>query len=443
MEVMKVSESPNCQSVISYTNSKIHSQKKTKKILTEEEYTEKMEKIITRDFFPDLPKLKAQNAYLDAMAKGDIARIQEIQMAYRLTDSTRSKMQSERSTVFTPATFETPDIKQMDSPSRTEETEVSQSAPTEKLEKSLDQFLNNTTSEDNASFQVVMERSEHAHKQKYPWLYKDEETESKKVTDMLSPPTAAIEFKKPELAMWTYKNKNALMYVPDGVELTAEERLALGRKEIKHKNTHFEGGAPFAGDAHKEAIAEAAALQAKMKEGKVGIDGKEILPEESPQVNGYGFVGTPLPQPGVNDTPLMTWGEIEGTPFRLDGGDTPLPQNLSGQQFKIPQPSARERIAHSLADKVAKKHRKNPSGKSPYQMRSPSCSPMTTQERLLSMSPAARRLACAKLGVQWGSDRALRASYSPSPVRKPSTPLLTPSPVPSSKPKRHKASDFF
>lgn len=54
----------------------------------------------------------------------------------------------------------------------------------------------------------------------------------------------------------------------------------------------------------------------------------------------------------------MTWGEIEGTPFRLDGSDTPLPQNPNGQQFKIPNLSARERIALSLADKVAKKHRK-------------------------------------------------------------------------------------
>lgn len=54
----------------------------------------------------------------------------------------------------------------------------------------------------------------------------------------------------------------------------------------------------------------------------------------------------------------MTWGEIEGTPFRLDGSDTPLPQNPNGQQFKIPNLSAREKIALSLADKVAKKHRK-------------------------------------------------------------------------------------
>lgn len=25
--------------------------------------------------------------------------------------------------------------------------------------------------------------------------------------------------------------------------------------------------------------------------------------------------------PGVGESPLMTWGEIEGTPFRLDAGD--------------------------------------------------------------------------------------------------------------------------
>lgn len=61
---------------------------------------------------------------------------------------------------------------------------------------------------------------------------------------------------------------------------------------------------------------------------------------------------------GVTDTPIMTWGEIEGTPFRLDGSDTPLPQNPNGQQFKIPNLSAREKIALSLADNVAKKHRK-------------------------------------------------------------------------------------
>lgn len=34
------------------------------------------------------------------------------------------------------------------------------------------------------------------------------------------------------------------------------------------------------------------------KQGKVGPDGKELIPQESPKVNGYGFVATPSPAPG-------------------------------------------------------------------------------------------------------------------------------------------------
>lgn len=34
------------------------------------------------------------------------------------------------------------------------------------------------------------------------------------------------------------------------------------------------------------------------KQGKVGPDGKDLLPHESPKVNGYGYVGTPSPAPG-------------------------------------------------------------------------------------------------------------------------------------------------
>ncbi|GFX57532.1 splicing factor ESS-2 homolog [Trichonephila clavipes] len=275
-----------------------------------------------------------------------------------ITKFNNSLMNEQKMIRGSPATFDTPELKRVDSPSRTE-SDVGNSAPvvSEKNHLTLDQFLGETTSEDNASFQSVMEKSDARHQQKYPWLYKNEEEEQKKVTDMLALSTEP-EFKKPEPVTWAYKNRNALMYVPDGAPLTIEERLAQGHREIHHSGTRFENGAPFAADAHKEAIVEAAAHHAKLKEGRVGIDGKEIQPQESPQVNGYGFVGTPLPQPGAGDTPILTWGEIEGTPFRLDGGDTPLPQTPSGQQFKMPQPSARERIAHSLADKVAKKHRK-------------------------------------------------------------------------------------
>lgn len=53
----------------------------------------------------------------------------------------------------------------------------------------------------------------------------------------------------------------------------------------------------------------------------------------------------------------MTWGEIDGTPFRLDGSDTPVRPGLPGPVFKIAEPPLRERLAHSLADKVNEKNR--------------------------------------------------------------------------------------
>ena len=54
----------------------------------------------------------------------------------------------------------------------------------------------------------------------------------------------------------------------------------------------------------------------------------------------------------------MTWGEIEGTPFRLDGSDTPLTGGSSrGPVFKIPDVPRRDRLLHELAEKTSKAHR--------------------------------------------------------------------------------------
>lgn len=60
---------------------------------------------------------------------------------------------------------------------------------------------------------------------------------------------------------------------------------------------------------------------------------------------------------GVNESPLMTWGEIEGTPFRLDGGDTPIRTTLQGPSFRIPEPPKREKLALALAEKAGERHR--------------------------------------------------------------------------------------
>ncbi|XP_067145459.1 splicing factor ESS-2 homolog [Centruroides vittatus] len=451
----------------------------SKNILDEETYTKELENIIEKDFFPDLPKLKAQIEYLDALQTNDAVKLREIQVKY--CPKSNRPGTSLSSLCNTPSTFETPISKCNKSPERIRDDENNdeelESKNKEEKKVSLDEFLQKYTSEDNASFEVIKKEAEKQHKQKYPWLYKDEYEENSKLRTLLAIPPN--ERKEKDLALWSYRNMNALMYVPDGCELTPEEKLKYAKQqEVVHVNSRYQTP-PFNDQINKAVIAEAASVQAKMKEGKVGIDGKEILPDESPKINGYSFVATPSPAPGVCESPLMTWGEIEGTPFRLDGSNTPLPQNVGGPQFKIPDLPARERIALSLADKVAKQHRtkkREAMQRVHSTLLSPSNfrtnTPKTPVERLNSMSPAAQQLACSKLGINRGTDKALRASYSPSPIHSSSrekTPLHTPSPTISSRstpvsserlkktapeeisltdnllklPKRPKASDFF
>jgi hypothetical protein len=46
-----------------------------------------LEKIIERDFFPDLPRLRAQNEYLTAVAENDFEKMQEVCKKYKVGDT--------------------------------------------------------------------------------------------------------------------------------------------------------------------------------------------------------------------------------------------------------------------------------------------------------------------------------------------------------------------
>lgn len=132
------------------------------------------------------------------------------------------------------------------------------------------------------------------------------------------------------------RNSKCFICVVSGVELSEAEMTELKKgksREIIHENTRFQIS-PWNQSKSTEQIKQAASMKAMACYGKIGHDGKEVTPLESPKINGYGFVGTPSPAPGVEDSPLMTWGEIESTPFRLDGSDTPL-TSAGGPTFKV------------------------------------------------------------------------------------------------------------
>lgn len=166
---------------------------------------------------------------------------------------------------------------------------ITDNAETDKSSLSLDQFLNRYESEDDSSFTEMLVKSKEMHDRKHSWLH-DKEQEYAKLTsgDKLALPGSE---RRAGLNSWTYTAKNSLMYVPDGVESSAVEKVqkVTRNREIVHPNTRlppqFVNKCQHNLDHTK-----------KPPQEKVGVDGK-ILSVET-EINGYGFLSTPQIQPG-------------------------------------------------------------------------------------------------------------------------------------------------
>ncbi|XP_078681046.1 splicing factor ESS-2 homolog [Branchiostoma floridae x Branchiostoma belcheri] len=407
--------------------------KPPKKVLDEDTYVKDLETIIQRDFFPDLTKLKAQQEYLQAVESNDHQKMRELAIKYgssRLTSRQHTETPGAPGE-YTPATFETPDVESsrgQDSPT-SHHTAVNHSQEGEEplgkkakqdTDLPLDKYLAKNTSEDNASFGTIMEVTEDKNRQRHSWLYdaeKEHAEKQKEILQLKGPEQLAIEGSTSSVDTWSYKAKNALMYYPEGTE--SGEDVFKKPREILHKNTRLVR-TPFDSDVAKSRLQQVAGANAQIKRGKIGHDGKEILPEDTPKVNGFGFVATPSPAPGVDESPMMTWGEIEGTPFRLDGSDTPAPSSTPG--FKINEPRKREKLARGLVEKIGKSHRakKEEALKrmtASFASPTPTFGSLKSMDRLNTMSPAAQRLINRASSRRSKTDKALRASYSPSPAR--------------------------
>lgn len=177
-----------------------------------------------------------------------------------------------------PATFETPqlNVDGSDTPfsrisgqsRRSNTSKTSSNAPSDG--HSLDSFLSTYTSEDNNSFQELIESADKRLRQKFSVLYNAEKDTALAIANSLTVPSIEQQFQPIEgpksvctlhlprhmsisckqfsiilfhlqLETWTYRNKNFIMFVPDGVDLTREEKLEMAKQkqEIDYSNTRM------------------------------------------------------------------------------------------------------------------------------------------------------------------------------------------------------------
>lgn len=185
-------------------------------------------------------------------------------------------------------------------------------------EMSLNKFLNKFTSEDNASFEQIQEESSRKHLEKMAFLSRDSELHNQRVENSLALPSMESQVLSKanqsnnesgdRLISWRYSNKNTVMFDPEGAALTKEETSKLRLTQtIDYKNTRL-NLKPFNVISNKSSIT--AQAQNVLKHGKIGVDGKEMNLNITPNVNGFKFVpSTPnLASENLPDSPLMTWG---------------------------------------------------------------------------------------------------------------------------------------
>ncbi|KAD3066617.1 hypothetical protein E3N88_34497 [Mikania micrantha] len=420
-------------------------------VLDEDTYVAAIEKIIQRDFFPDVPKLRDRLDWLEATRTGDPMLIRDAQLKIIERRSgkgidTEGKIRTPGSTFFrntTPLELDrTPGTDRFvkDELLDAKELLVKDDGSVDTDSLSLDEFFRRYTSEDNDSFSKLIEKVNKNKRLRYEFLLEGENRDKGLIEgskrDRITDGYGTSDQPLATLDGWKYTAKNLLMYHPADrgeAPLTQEERanrLKQMTKEISKTNTRFHGKMVDYSPKEDDEVAVIYNPVAggtpvpwsmsdrdgdKMKKYDLEELRKTPNPfyvESSKKAdNGYSFVKTPSPAPGVDESPFITWGEIEGTPLRLEPEDTPIDIGGSGNgpQFNIPLPPSRDVKAHTLSREAARKIRDRSKMFQKPPLPSGGASPGGR-----TLSPAAQKFvrnAFAKSSRSASVDESLRASY--------------------------------
>ncbi|KAL3151583.1 hypothetical protein ABBQ38_012579 [Trebouxia sp. C0009 RCD-2024] len=490
-------------------------------LLDEDEWTDRIEAIIQRDYFPDLPKLQNKLEWLQAVRSGNPSQLQQAQL------NIAQRRAGIRTPIgATPAGFGTPGASLLrtpglgltpmgGTPSMTPRLGVNtagQVVSSGPQDPTLDKFFAQHNSEDNASFQELLKASQQRLRKAKPWLFKNHnpptdttqllltsgqtDTQAQQLpaatvapapgdsaaqqptssqADASDAPAAqqpspsssgqALSHANAEttdlggavqgadqpstssgqmvlldsdasvstrdadrvvqrpavqtdgfgttgqgsqtLLSWPHTNKSALYYDSsqrDVVPYTEEELADMVQgppKQIKHSATRF----PSDFDTSQQTS------KAEGAHGQAGMQG-----QQPGAIRGYGVLNTPAFTPGLDASPLMTWGDIGSTPIRLDQEDDIHVSTSTGPAFKMAGVPARDQLGRGIAQKATLSLKR----KAAARAGTPMAGGLPTGRRRaagtpLPLSSAGKRLASSLRGGTPATDVQLRASYKSTP----------------------------
>ena len=433
-------------------------QKRPKNVLDEDVYSDALSHIVARDFFPGLLETEAQQTYIEALDSKNNDWIREAgrKLTQVMTPIPDGRRRMGRGTSFTPrrnAAFgDTPRGYVGETPGRTPSTEVNDDfAPEDKpdvdVNMSLGAFQTKYTSEDNESFNTLLDTQNEKRAARYTFFHHGNNIPSARQiahrareqklleSGAASTSTALIttnaageerttlapaggpseDLDARPASVNSFPNRqgarNHFMFGPESVEDTtvtraqeAEQRSNAPPKSVTYGATRFgTASAPeepsVPPSPSMSAIDAAIAGHPKPTQSESGYTGAE-----TPRVNGYAFVDAE-PTPSELGVPV-TDEEAEAAEREAALLLLPRPEEGGPNPFKLHEQSKREDLHMKLVEKADAGRRKERGGTRLDQLRTLGVTPgRTPTPRFASgprkgagaggegMTPAARRLA--------------------------------------------------